>query len=128
MNGLDPAPKAHSSGPHTSQYTFASVGVQVAAASIDSSMRISGEEHHHGWQPALMTSCMWMANVAGEFLYRLGEDITTVPKRARPRLVDDPLGTMEQALVDLRGRFVNDGCSWLQLACAIRTEQSLRIC
>ena len=102
VNGPDPAPKAHSSGPHTSQYTFASVGVQVAAASIDSSMRISGEEHHHGWQPALMTSCMWMANVAGEFLYRMGEDITTVPKRARPRLVDDPLGTMEQALVDLR--------------------------
>ena len=43
-----------------------------------------------------------MANVTGEFLYRMGEDITTVPKRARPRLVDDPLGTMEQALVDLR--------------------------
>ena len=32
----------------------------------------------------------------------MGEDITTVPRRARPRLVDDPLGTMEQALVDLR--------------------------
>ena len=101
-NGQDQVPKAHSSGPHTSQYTFANVGVQVAAASIDSSMRISGEEHHHGWQPALMTSCMWLAHVAGEFLYRMGEDITTVPKRARPRLVDDPLGTMEQALVDLR--------------------------
>ena len=70
-NGRDQAPKAHSSGPHTSQYTFANVGVQVAAASIDSSMRISGEEHHHGWQPALMTSCMWMANVAGEFLHRM---------------------------------------------------------
>ena len=102
VNGQEPIPKAHSSGPHTSHYTFANVGVQVAAASIDSSMRISGEEHHHGWQPALMTSCMWMANVTGEFLYRMGEDITTVPKRARPRLVDDPLGTMEQALVDLR--------------------------
>ena len=102
VNGQEPIPKAHSSGPHTSHYTFANVGVQVAAASIHSSMRISGEEHHHGWQPALMTSCMWMANVTGEFLYRMGEDITTVPKRARPRLVDDPLGTMEQALVDLR--------------------------
>ena len=102
VNGQEQAPKAHSSGPHTSQYTFANVGVQVAAASIDSSLRISGEEHHHGWQPALMTSFMWLANVTGEFLYRMGEDITTVPKRARPRLVDDPLGTMEQALVDLR--------------------------
>ena len=102
VNGQEQAPKAHSSGPHTSQYTFANVGVQVAATSIDSSMRISGEEHHHGWQPALMTSFMWLANVTGEFLYRMGEDITTVPKRARPRLVDDPLGTMEQALVDLR--------------------------
>ena len=102
VNGPEQAPKAHSSGPHTSHYTFANVGVQVAATSIDSSMRISGEEHHHGWQPALMTSCMWMANVTSEFLYRMGEDISTIPKRARPRLIDDPLGTMEQALVDLR--------------------------
>ena len=102
VNGQEPAPQAHSSGPHTSQYTFANVGVQVAAASIDSTLRTSGEQHHHGWQPALMTSFMWLANVTGEFLYQMGEDITTVPKRARPRLVDDPLGTMEQALVDLR--------------------------
>ena len=105
VNGQDEAPKAHSSGPHvhTSQYTFANVGVQVAATSIDSSQRTSdGGQNHHGWQPALMTSFMWLANVTGEFLYRMGEDITTVPKRARPRLVDDPLGMMEQALMDLR--------------------------
>ena len=103
VNGQEQAPKAHSSGPHTTQYTFANVGVQVAATSIDSSLRTSdGGQNHHGWQPALMTSFMWLANVTGEFLYRMGEDITTTPKRARPRLVDDPLGTMEQALVDLR--------------------------
>ena len=103
VNGQEDVPKAHSSGPHTSHYTFASVGVQVAAASIESSQRTSdGGQNHHGWQPALMTSFTWLANVTGEFLCRMGEDITTVPKRARPRLVDDPLGMMEQALVDLR--------------------------
>ena len=91
VNGQENVQKAHSSGPHTTQYTFASVGVQVAATSIDSSQRTSGGgQNHHGWQPALMTSFMWLANVTGEFIYQMGEDITTVPKRTRPRLVDDP--------------------------------------
>ena len=63
----------------------------------------------------LMTSFMWLANVTGEFLYRMGEDITTIPKRARPRLVDDPLGMMEQALVDLRVAWgVHDSSAMLQ--------------
>ena len=97
----DPLPKARSSGPNTTQYTFASVGVQAAAASIDSRRACNGT-HHHGWQPALMTSFMWLANVTGEFLYRMGEDVTTVPKRTFPKLVDDPTGTLEQAMVDLK--------------------------
>ena len=67
VEGQDHVPKAHSSGPHTSQYTFASVGVQVAATSIDSSRQASNGTLHHGWQPALMTSFMWLANVTGEW-------------------------------------------------------------
>ena len=102
VEGKDCIPKAHSSGPNTSQYTFASVGVQVAAASIDSSGQACNGTNHHGWQPALMTSFMWLANVTGEFLYRMGEDVTTVPKRTLPRFVDDPVGMLEQALVDLK--------------------------
>ena len=47
VNGQDDAPKAHSSGPHTSQYTFANVGVQVAATSIDSSQRTSDGGQNH---------------------------------------------------------------------------------
>ena len=112
VNGQERVPLAHSSGAHTTQYTFANVGVQVAATSIDSSLRASdGGKNHHGWQPAVMTSFMWLANVTGEFLYRMGEDITTTPKRARPRLVDDPLGAMEQALVDLRVAWGAHDCS-----------------
>ena len=103
VNGPDYVPKAHSSGPHTSQYTFANVGVQVVATSIDSSRQaFDGSQHHHGWQPALMTSFMWLANVTGVFIYRMGEDVTTVPKKTIARLVDDPLGMVEQALVDLK--------------------------
>ena len=103
VQGQDHAPVAHSSGPHTSQYTFASVGVQVAATTIDSSRQASdGSQHHHGWQPALMTSFMWLANVTGEFIHRMGEDVTTIPKRTIPRLVDDPIGMVEQALTDLK--------------------------
>ena len=103
VKGHEDLPKAHSSGPYTSQYTFANVGVQVAATSIDSSRQASdGSQHHHGWQPALMTSFMWLANVTGEFIYRMGEDVTTIPKRTIPRLVDDPLGMVEQSLIDLK--------------------------
>ena len=103
-NGKDLQPKAHSSGPNTSQYTFASVGVQAAASSIDT-RRAGDGMYHHGWQPALMTSCMWLANVTGEFLYRMGEDVTVVPKRAPSRLIDDPLGALEQAVGDLKLAF-----------------------
>ena len=60
---------------------------------------------HHGWQPALMTSLMWLANVTGEFLYRLGEDVTVIPGRVPPRMVDDPLGTLEEAIGDLKLAF-----------------------
>ena len=103
VKGPEDAQVAHSSGPHTSQYTFANVGVQVVATSIDSSRQASnGPQHHHGWQPALMTSFMWLANVTGEFLHRMGEDVTTIPKQTIPRLIDDPLGMIEQALTDLK--------------------------
>ena len=46
-----------------------------------------------------MTSFMWLANVTGEFMHRMGEDVTTVPKQTIARLIDDPLGMVEQALV-----------------------------
>ena len=49
-----------------------------------------------------MTSFMWLANVTGEFLYRMGEDVTTVLKRTSPKLIDDPVGMLEQAVVDLK--------------------------
>ena len=78
----------HSSGPDTSQYAFANVGVQATAASID--WRKAGEEiNHHGWQPALMTGFMWMANVTGEFFYRMDERIQISPMRAPTQLVDE---------------------------------------
>ena len=51
-----------------------------------------------------MTSFMWLANVTGEF-HRVGEDVSVMPKRPPTRLVDDPLGTLEQAIVDLRLAF-----------------------
>ena len=90
----------HSSGPDTSQYTFANVGVQASAASIDS--RKAGEgANHHGWQPALMTGFMWMANVTGEFLYRMDERVQTSPVGSFAAL-DDPIAMLEQALVDLK--------------------------
>ena len=61
VNGQEQAPKAHSSGPHTSQYTFANVGVQVAAASIDSSLRTSGEQQSS-----------WMAASIDDIIYVVG--------------------------------------------------------
>ena len=45
---------------------------------------------------------MWLANVTGEFIHRMGEDVTTIPKRTIPRLIDDPIGMVEQALTDLK--------------------------
>ena len=35
----------------------------------------------HGWQPAVMTGMMWMANVVGEFLAKVNEDVQVRPLR-----------------------------------------------
>ena len=96
--GLKPA---HSSGPNTSQYTFANVGAQACGTSMDSRKASEGT-NHHGWQLALMTGFMWLSNDAGEFLYRMGERLQTSPARGPSQLVDDPIGMMEQVLVDLK--------------------------
>ena len=49
-----------------------------------------------------MTGMMWMANVVGEVLARMNEKVQTTPVRAPTQLVDDPMGTLEQAVVDLK--------------------------
>ena len=52
-----------------------------------------------------MTGFMWLANVTGEFLHRMGKDISTSPQRAPSQLMDDPFGMMEHSLVDLKLAF-----------------------
>ena len=56
---------------------------------------------HHGWQPALMTGMMWMANVVGEYLTKMDRRPEVFPVQL-PRLIDDPASMLEQAVVDLK--------------------------
>ena len=55
----------------------------------------------HGWQPALMTSMMWLSNVVGEYLTKLSQPPEVAPV-SLPRLIDDPVTTLEQTMMDLR--------------------------
>ena len=61
----------HSSGHDSSQYTFAHVGIQAVMS--ETLPKGAGDmTGHHGWQPVLMTGLMWMANVVGEYMTKLG--------------------------------------------------------
>ena len=90
----------HSSGHDSSQYTFAHVGIQTVVSENlpKGATDLTG---HHGWQPALMTSMTWMASVAGEYLTKMGRKPKIAPVQL-PRLIDDPVSTLEQTVVDLR--------------------------
>ena len=90
----------HTSGHDSSQYTFAHVGIQ--ASLCDSSPKGATDRlGQHGWQSALMTSTMWMSNVVGEYLTKLDQQPEVAPVHL-PRLIDDPVTTLEQTVIDLR--------------------------
>ena len=90
----------HTSGQDPSQFTFANVGIQVSLC--DSAPKGDMEPRgQHGWQPALMTSMMWLSNVVGEYLTKLSQPPEVAPV-SLPRLIDDPVSTLEQTMVDLR--------------------------
>ena len=56
---------------------------------------------HHGWQPALMTGVMWMADIVGEYLTKMDRR-PEVSQMQLPHLIDDPVSMLEQAVVDLK--------------------------
>ena len=90
----------HTSGPDSSQYTFAHIGIQ--ATMCDSHpKRATDQTGQHGWQSALMTSMMWLSNVVGEYLTKLDQKPEVAPVHL-PSLIDDPLSTLEQAVMDLQ--------------------------
>ena len=90
----------HTSGQDTSQFTFANVGIQVSMCdnAPKGDMDRLGQ---HGWQSALMTSMMWLSNVVGEYLTKLSQPPEVAPITLS-RLIDDPVTTLEQAVMDLR--------------------------
>ena len=83
----DPGERAskrpYSSEREAFQYTFAHACVQTSSKTILLREDATGATHH-GWQPALMTGLMWMANVAGEFLDHMNEDLQVSPLRVIP--------------------------------------------
>ena len=90
----------HTSGQDPSQFTFATVGIQVSMC--DSTPKGDTDRRgQHGWQPALMTSMMWLSNVVGEYLTKLSQPPEVAPI-VLPRLIDDPVTTLEQTVIDLR--------------------------
>ena len=91
----------HTSGHDSSQYTFAHIGIQ--ATTCEDPKRATDQIGQHGWQSALMTSMMWLSNVAGEYL--------SAPAHL-PRLIDDPVSTLEQTVMDLQRRSLASSNSW----------------
>ena len=90
----------HTSGHDSSQYTFAHIGIQTAMC--DNIPKGGADQTgQHGWQPALMTNMMWLSNVVGEYMTKMDRKPEIAPVRL-PRLIDDPVSTMEQTVVDLR--------------------------
>ena len=88
------------SGQDPSQFTFANVGIQVSLC--DNAPKGDVERlGQHGWQSALMTSMMWLSNVVGEYLTKLSQPPEVAPITL-PRLIDDPVTTLEQTVMDLR--------------------------
>ena len=90
----------HTSGHDSSQYTFANVGIQ--ASLCDRIPKGAADQlGQHGWHSALMTGVMWMSNVVGEYLTKLDQPPEVAPVHP-PRLIDDPVTTMEQVVMDLQ--------------------------
>ena len=90
----------HTSGHDSSQFTFAHVGIQVSMC--DSSPKgATDRSGQHGWQSALITSMMWLSNVVGEYLTKLSQPPEVAPV-SLPRLIDDPVTTLEQTVMDLK--------------------------
>ena len=90
----------HTSGHDSSQFTFANVGIQVSLC--DNTPKGDTDRlGQHGWQSALMTSMMWLSNVVGEYLTKLSQPPEVAPITL-PRLIDDPVTTLEQTVMDLR--------------------------
>ena len=103
-NGTDFPERAsrlgHTTGIDSSQYTFAHVGIQ--ASLCDTSPKGATDRlGQHGWQSALMIGMMWMSDVVGEYLTKLDQQPEVAPVHL-PRLIDDPVATLEQTVVDLR--------------------------
>ena len=48
-----------------------------------------------------MISMMWLSNVVGEYLTKLSQPPEVAPV-SLPRLIDDPVTTLEQTVMDLR--------------------------
>ena len=90
----------HTSGHDSSQYTFAHIGVQATKCE-DHPKRATDQTGQHGWQSALMTSMMWLSNVVGEYLNKLDQKPEVAPVHV-PRLIDDPVSTLEQTVMDLQ--------------------------
>ena len=63
--------------------------------------RATDQTGQHGWQSALMTSMMWLSNVVGEYLTELDQKPEVTPVHL-PRLIDDPVSTLEQTVMDLQ--------------------------
>ena len=63
--------------------------------------RATDQTGQHGWQSALMTSMMWLSNVVGEYLTELDQKPEVAPVHL-PRLMDDPVSTLEQTVMDLQ--------------------------
>ena len=90
----------HTSRHDSSQYTFAHIGIQVTMCD-NLPKRATDQTGQHGWQSALMASMMWLSNVVGEYLTKLDQKPEVAPVHL-PRLIDDPVSTLEQTVMDLQ--------------------------
>ena len=86
-----------------SQYTFANVGVDATPRVFAS--RVDNVTEHHGWQSAMMTAMMWMANVVGEFLDQAGEKVHIDPVNVPLTVIDDPTANLEFSMRGLQIAF-----------------------
>ena len=88
------------SGRDSSQYTFAHIGIQAAMCD-NLPKRGTDQTELRGWQSALMANMMWLSNVVGEYLTKLDQKPEVAPMHL-PRLIDDPVSTLEQTVMDLQ--------------------------
>ena len=90
----------HTSVHDSTQYTFAHIGVQAAMCD-DHPKGATNQTGQHGWQSAIMTGMMWLSSVVGEYLGKLDQEPEVSPIHL-PRLIDDPVSTLEQTVMDLQ--------------------------